>query len=147
DRGAPRGGDVARRGEQILGPVRDAVQRAAVVAVRELALGPARLREGALTRDGHHRVVTRAEPFEPLEERLGQRHRRDLPLAHQRGEPPHRREDEPLVAHGFARYAANGWPGSLALSSRTARRARAACTSPSTAVRTASSSSGARRSP
>src|SRR6185295_1632282 len=70
-RRAPGGRDAARRREQILGAIRNAVERAEVAAGRELPLGATRLVHRALGRERDDGIVAGAERLEPTEERLG----------------------------------------------------------------------------
>ena len=62
---APGGRDAAR-GEQVLGAVGDAVQRAARLARGNLLVGEVGLLEGQLARDGDDGAQSRAELFQPV---------------------------------------------------------------------------------
>src|SRR3989442_15117642 len=63
-RRAPRRRDAARRRQQILGAIGDAVERPTVAAGGDLLLGPPRLLHRALARAGDHGIVAGAEPLE-----------------------------------------------------------------------------------
>ena len=97
-RRAPGGRDAARRREQILGAIRNAVERAEVAAGRELPLGAPRLVHRALARERDDGIVAGAERLEPMEERLGELDRRHRARADHFAELAKRDEDR-LVAH------------------------------------------------
>src|SRR5262249_31696562 len=132
--------------EKILGAVWNAVERPAVAAGGNLPLGPLRLGHGAVARDGHDGVVLGPDLLESIEERLGERDRRDCSRAHELREATDR-EEYGTSAHVRPRSGTKGGNGSSVLSSFTARSARAASTIPSTPFLTSSSWACVRRSP
>ncbi len=81
---------VAFDGEQILGAPWETVQRSAVLASRDIAIGFRGLRTGAVCGERDHTVQPGVEPAEPGEIHVGQRGRRDLAAFHQCGQVPHR---------------------------------------------------------
>src|SRR5207253_10087988 len=123
----------ARGGQEILGAIGNAVERAPVPPRRDFPFCAPRLAQCALAGDGDHGVVLRAQALEPIEVELGQRHGRELARAHEGGQLAHGLEEK-LGAHGSPRYAVKAWKGSSAVLSLTARSARAAPTWPSSIV-------------
>ena len=97
-RRAPGGRDASGRREQVLGAIRNAVERAEVAAGRKLPLGAPRLLHRALARERDDRIVAGAERLEPMEERLGELDRRHRARADHSAELAKRDEDR-LVAH------------------------------------------------
>ena len=103
----PRGGD-SGGGEQVLDPVRDAVQRPTPVAGGQFPLRPARLCQREVGCQGNDGVVTRSQGAQAVEKGLGQRHRRYLPRPHQLGKLPQRPEDYPWRCRGVTRHCDRG---------------------------------------
>ena len=111
--GAPGGRD-ARGVHEVLGAPGDAVQRAEVAAGGDLRVGPARLAEGQVAREGDDGVDPRLEPLEALQvdprQALG-RERAGLDPAR---EVAHAGEGDVLVASGQGRDGAGAADESIA---------------------------------
>src|SRR5262249_61962910 len=111
-----------------------------------LALRPAGRLERALPGRRDDGIQLGADPLEPIEENLGEFDGRYLARADERRELAQRAEDW-AVTHPSARNGANGGIGASALSRRTARSARAVCSTVSMAFLTSSSCAASRRAP
>ena len=83
--------------EDVLEANRNAVERAAPTAGRELGFRPARPRARLGGHDGHESVQHRIESLDAREMRLGHLHRRHRPRAHQTGELGDREEAQVVV--------------------------------------------------
>ena len=95
---APGGGN-ALRGQEILGPVRDAVEGTAVLAREQLLVRAVGLGESELARHRHHGAQARADRLQPPQVAFGQLHRGE-PARPERGpEVAHRREEDVLGDH------------------------------------------------
>ena len=85
--------------EEVLGGVRDAMERPEVLAPPERELGGARLGERPLPGHRDERVEAAVERRDPLEQRLGQRDRAERPGADLRSEPGDGFERQGGVGH------------------------------------------------
>ena len=79
----PGGRDPVLGCQQVLDAVGDAMQRAPVPARCDLLFGALGLPERPLAGNRHHRVVIASQPFQAVQENLGQLGRRNLPGLHQ----------------------------------------------------------------
>ena len=101
------GGRIARIGDQVLGPPGNAVQRTAIMARGDLPIGLRRLLEREVLGERHDALQQRVEPLEPLEIKLRQLGRADLPASDQGRQLDDRQERELFRRVGPADDAAS----------------------------------------
>ena len=99
ERFCPPGCGNPLRGEEVLGPVGDAVEGADVAAGQDLLLRAMRLREGQVARDRDHGREAGTQRVESIEVGLGQLHGADLPPMEQGALFADRCEEHVVLQH------------------------------------------------